>query len=118
MSGLDAEILAKARRQAISRPVVRSTSTLYKGKGSEAETEKQLAAVLANKSGGTATTTTRVATTRAASSHPTRRTAIHSCGRNWNITAQAALVRSDPALAARLANAAGVQIGSTRPQMQ
>lgn len=36
-------------------------------------------------------------------------------GNSWNVTAQAKIVRQDPALAARLAEKAGVKVGAIRP---
>lgn len=110
LDGLDANLIASAKLGNLTAKG-QLYKKLYQGKGSEAATDQQLANLLSGKSSTEDGERQRDDKGRFVDT----RTKNPFLGANWNLTEQSRLVRADPALAARLADAAGVKIGSTRP---
>ncbi|MGH6670752.1 MAG: hypothetical protein ACRECV_02105 [Xanthobacteraceae bacterium] len=105
ISGIDPDVIARARtgNQTARGQIF---AKLHDGKReNEAATLKRVDALLAAKSDDTVATTDGER-----NNNPFLR-------RNWNVTAQARLHRSDPGLCARLAKAAGVTLGATKAVM-
>jgi hypothetical protein len=110
---LDPDLIAKAKAgNWTAKSQLFRTLHADKPKGSEAETRKQLDQILAGETPKGDDNRNRDAGGKFTPKDTTNNPWL---GGKWNVTEQGRIYKSDPALAARLADRAGVAIGAVRP---